>query len=150
MADQPDIRPAGEIKPRRGRGGWFRAILVVPTAILPLLPSATCPLCLAAYGAVLSSLGLGFMLSDSVQRPLIVSLLALSFGSVAWSTRRHRRFGPLGAVVLGSSAIIVARIVWDLPWMVYFGVASLVVGSVWNLVLKRPQRQLVQISPVST
>ena len=119
--------------------------MVVPAAVLPLLPSATCPVCLAAYAGVLSSLGLGFLLNDQVQRPLILVFLGITIASVAWAAKQYRRFSPFLLVLSGSVAIVAARIVWNVSWVVYLGVAFLIAGAVWNLVLKRVGQRLVQI-----
>jgi hypothetical protein len=119
--------------------------MVVSAAVLPLLPSATCPLCLAAYAGILSSLGLGFLMNDQVQKPLILVFLGITLASVAFSAKQHRRFGPLLLVLSGAVAIVAARIVWNIPWVVYLGVAFLVAGAGWNFVLKRVGRRLNQI-----
>ena len=113
--------------------------------MLPLLPSFSCPVCIAAYASVLSSLGLGFLLNDRVQGPLIVFFLTIMLGSVVLATRQHGRFGPLCVVLSGTLAVVAARIVWNVPWVVYAGVALLVAGTVWNLILKRARRPLVQL-----
>lgn len=124
----------------KSRPAWHRALMVVPAAVLPLLPSATCPVCLAAYAGVLSSLGLGFLLNDQVQRPLILVFLGITVVSVAWAATRYRRFSPLLLVLSGSVAIVAARIVWNVPSLVYLGVVFLVAGAVWNLLSKGPER----------
>lgn len=129
----------------KSRPAWHRALMVVPAVVLPLLPSATCPVCLAAYAGVLSSLGLGFLLNDQVQRPLILVFLGITVVSVAWAATRYRRFSPLLLVLSGSVAIVAARIVWNVPSLVYLGVAFLVAGAVWNLALKRPRTRLVPL-----
>lgn len=123
--------------PRQGSERWWRELAVVPAAILSLLPSASCPVCLAAYAAVLSSLGLGFLFKDDVQKPLIVLFLALSVASIAWAARLYRRPGPLLAAAAGTVAIIAGRIVGDLPWAVYVGVPCVIAAAVWNLILKK-------------
>ncbi len=119
-----------------GRSPWWRAFIVAPAAILPLLPSASCPVCLAAYAGVLSSFGLGFLFRDPVQRPLIILFLSISVASIGWATRQHRNIGPIAAVVLGSFAIVAGRILVSAPWLVYVGVPCVVVAAAWNLVLK--------------
>lgn len=119
--------------------------MVVPAAVLPLLPSATCPVCLAAYAGVLSSVGLGFLLNDQVQRPLILVFLGITVVSVAWAATQYRRFSPFLLVLSGSVAIVAARILSNVPWVVYLGVGLLVTGAFWNLLLKRPRRKLVQL-----
>ena len=150
MSNQQERQSEVTAAARRGRPAWLQTLVAIPAVVLPLLPSATCPVCLAAYAAVLSSVGLGFVFSDSVQRPLIVFFLTVTLGSVAWSARQHRRFGPLAVVLCGSVAIVAARIAWDIRWLVYLGVVCLVVGPVWNLVSRRARRQFVQIDGGST
>ncbi len=140
-----DQHAAEAVKGQRNRLAWVRALTAVPAAVLPLLPSFACPVCLAAYAGVLSSLGLGFLFSDRVQAPLIVFFLTITLGSVAWSAKQHRRFGPLLVVLCGSLAIVVGRVVWDIRWALYLGVVCLVVGTVWNLILKRPRRKYVPL-----
>ena len=131
------------------RRPWRQSLAMLPGAVLPILPSATCPACLTAYAGVLSALGLGFLLQDRVLVPLIALFLAVGLASVAWSTRSHRRAGPLVATVLGSAAVVLGRIVWSASSLVYGGVALLVAASLWNVWLKRPRRErLVQIRGV--
>jgi copper chaperone len=129
-----------------GSKNWLRSLAMIPGALLPLLPSATCPACLTAYAGVLSAIGLGFLFKERVLTPLIAIFLAIGILSVAWSTRSHRRSGPLLVTVLGSAAVVAGRLVWNIPALLYGGVALLIGASVWNLWLKRPHpKQLVQI-----
>jgi MerC mercury resistance protein len=138
--------PTAESAPRRGRPTCLQTILAVPAAVLPLLPSFSCPICVAAYAGVLSSLGLGFLLTDRVQRPLIVAFLVISVSGVGWATKRHKRVGPIVLVVLGSTAIVAGRVVWSVTPMRYGGVVCLVAGSIWNLALRRPGRKADPLS----
>lgn len=115
----------------------LKMFAAIPAAVLPLLPSATCPACVAAYAGVLSSLGLGVLARESVLQPLILGFLAVSVLTIAWSTRRHRRPGPVLIAVAGCLAVVGGRILWDLPAALYFGVACVFVGSIWNLIAKR-------------
>ena len=125
---------------------WLRALAQIPSAVLPLLPSATCPVCAAAYAGVLSALGLGFVFRERVLASLIVSFLIIGIVSVIWSSRSHRRPGPLLLTLSGSAAVVIGRLVWSVPVVLYAGVALLIGASVWNLWLRRPRAQrLVQI-----
>lgn len=138
----PDDVPPSPPARTPGRG-WIQAAAAVPAAVLPLLPSFTCPACLAAYAGVVSATGLGFLLDEAVLAPLIAFMLVLSVASVGWSTRSHRRPGPLLATIAGALGIAAGRLVWELPVVLYAGVAVLVAGSLWNLWLKMPRRRLV-------
>jgi len=130
----------------RARGGWLRSIALVPGAVLPLLPSATCPACIAAYAGALSALGLGFLFNERVLAPLIGVFLVVGVGSVAWSARSHGRLAPLIATVLGAAAVVFGRLIWNIPFLLYAGAGLLITASLWNLWLKRPQRApLVQL-----
>jgi copper chaperone len=136
----------GRLATRSEGRGWIRSLAVLPGALLPLLPSATCPMCLAAYAGVLSAVGLGFLFNERVLGPLIVVFLTIGIFSVAWSTRSHRRLGPLVVTVVGSGVVVAGRLVWNIPMALYTGVGLLVGASLWNLWLKRPRAEpLVQI-----
>ena len=119
------------------RWSWLRSTASLPAAILPLLPSTTCPACVAAYAGVLSTLGLGILLTERALAPLIVEFLVLGLVSVAWATKSHRRYGPLRMTLLGSLAVVCGRLLWSLPAVLYAGVALLFGATLWNLWLKR-------------
>lgn len=147
--DDPIAESPGQtrLRARRGRPAWLQTIIAIPAAVLPLLPSFSCPVCIAAYAGLFSSLGLGFLLTDRVQRPLIVAFLIVSVVSVGWAAKRYKRVGPFLLVLLGSVAIVAGRLAWSVEPALYGGVLCLVAGAVWNLILKRPQRNLVQLGP---
>ena len=130
---------------KRGQRSWVQTLVAIPAAVLALLPSFSCPVCIAAYAGVLSSLGLGFVLSDRVQRPLIVFFLTVTLGSVALATKQHKRRGPFLFVLTGSLAIVAGRLLWSVHPALYLGVLCLVAGTVWNLILKRPRRKYVRL-----
>jgi glutaredoxin len=112
------------------------ALAAVPGGLLSLLPAAHCPACLGAYGALLSSLGVGFLLKQRVLAPLIALALVAGVVTVAWSGRTHGRRGPLLLTIAGSAAIACARLLWNVPPLVYGGGLVLVAASLWNLWLK--------------
>jgi hypothetical protein len=81
------------------------------------------------------------MLKENVLAPVIAGALAVGVAGVAWSTRSHRRPGPLIATIAGAILIACGRLIWTIPLLVYFGGAVLLGASLWNLWLKRPQPQ---------
>ena len=123
------------------RRGWVGSLALVPGMVLSVLPSATCPFCVSAYAAVVSALGLGFLLNQRVLVPLIVGLLLVGLGTIGWSTRSHRHPGPVLVASAGSLAVVVGRVVWEIPFVLYGGAGLLVVASFWNLWLKRPRHE---------
>jgi len=121
---------------------------VVPGALLAALPSATCPACLGAWAALASALGLGFLFQERVLAPLTVGFLALQLSTVAWSTRHHRQTGPLLATALGAGAVVLGRLMFRVPPLLYVGMALLVGASLWNLWLKRRGRRTADPPPL--
>ena len=81
------------------------------------------------------------MLKERVLAPLIAVALVVGVGAVAWSTRSHRRPGPLVMTIVGSIAIACGRLVWIIQPLVYLGGVVLLGASLWNLWLKRSRSQ---------
>ena len=128
---------------RRRLGQFFTSL---PSILLPLLPKGACPLCLGAYGGVLSALGLGFMATDRVLAPLIIVAAGISVGSVGLTTMGHRHPGPLTASLIGAGTVVSGRLVWNVPALLYVGLGVLFAASIWNFWLRRPARKpLIQI-----
>lgn len=128
---------------KQGRRSWMPTLVAIPAAVLPLLPSFSCPVCVAAYAGLLSSLGLGFLLTDRIQRPLIVIFLIVSVASVCWAARQYKRMGPCVLVLVGSAAILAGRVVWSVTLVLYVGVFCLIAGTAWNLILRGPRGKCV-------
>lgn len=127
------------LRRRRESRSWIKSVLVIPGAVLPLLPAATCPACIAAYAGVVSALGLGFLVNERVMVPLILFFLGLSVATVGWAWRTHRHIGPFAATLAGAAGVVLGRIALHVPVFVYAGVALLIAGTAWNLWFKRPR-----------
>jgi len=81
------------------------------------------------------------MLKERVLAPLIAVALVVGIAAVAWSTRSHRRPGPLILTIVGSVAITCGRLLWNVHPLVYGGGGVLLGASLWNLWLKRPRKE---------
>jgi hypothetical protein len=77
------------------------------------------------------------MLKERVLAPLIAVALVVGLVAVAWSTKSHRRPGPLLLSVAGSAALACGRLIWSITPLVYIGGVVLLGASLWNLWLKR-------------
>jgi hypothetical protein len=81
------------------------------------------------------------MLKERVLAPLIGVALLVSIATIAWSTKRHRKIGPLALTLLGSGLVACGRLFWSVPLFVYAGGAALLAASFWNLWIKRRRRR---------
>lgn len=119
-----------------------KAGALAPTgSIASILTVILCPVCKPAIAVFLSTVGLGFVVRESVLRPLLLAFLALTVGGLAWSYLKvHRNFWPLAVGGVMSLGLYMGRYVYfgDLENQVltYGSIAGLTVVSIWNLRLK--------------
>ena len=138
VPSEAQVRQA--IRAARSGGGWLSSVVGVPGSFLALLPSAVCPACLGVYGAILSGVGLGFLANERVLVPMMAVLLAAGLASLAWSARKHRRFGPLALALLGSAAIVAGHLGSPALGKTVLnggGAAAFLGASLWNAWLRR-------------
>jgi hypothetical protein len=95
-------------------------------------------LCCLGFGpliALLSAIGAGFLVTDTVLAPLLlVSLMTGGLG-LYFAYRRHRSTGPLLVHILSAATVLVFIFVSFGGALVWLGVAGLVVASLWDFVL---------------
>ena len=61
-----------------------QGLVALPSVGVSLMPKLMCPACWPAYAAVLSFVGLGFLISTTYLLPLTVLFLAPQFGLVGF------------------------------------------------------------------
>ncbi len=137
---------AGKAARRRSAAAWLRGVLGLPGAVLPLLPSASCPLCLSAYVGILSALGLGFLFTERVLLYLVPAFLVVGMASIAWTLPAHRRRAPLLLAVAASVLIVCGRLVWSVQPAVYLGAGLFLGAAGWNLWLRVRAKHEAQLS----
>ena len=105
-----------------------------------LIPAWGCPVCLSAFAATMSSLGLGFMATEAVLTPLTALLLAVALVALAFGARRKERYGPLLLGCLSAAVLVASKFSAEQPWLGYVGLAALLAASVWDAqgVARRP------------
>lgn len=104
-------------------------LFAIPAAVASMLPVLGCPLCWPGYAALLSSLGLGFLVSARYLLPLTIALLGVALAGLVVQARRQ---GSLVPLVLGSAAsvaIVLGKFTLDAGAMTYAGVGLLLISS---------------------
>src|SRR6516162_8744883 len=87
------------------RGGW----LTVPGISVAFLPKLACPLCWPFYCGIVSSVGLGFLISTKYLLPLTIAFLILTLGALAYHAKRRRRHWPLVLGILGAVTVVIGK-----------------------------------------
>jgi hypothetical protein len=116
---------------KSGTGLW--------SAVLPVLACAVCPACLATYTKVLSSLGVGFGLSDFAHVLLLLVAVTASLAISSWRSWRTRRAWPVVVASIGATLVLAGHLV-DVHAVEWGGVLVLVIGGVTEHLRLRHQR----------
>jgi len=101
-----------------------------------------CPVCIPAIGAFLTSVGLGFLATEAVLKPVLFVFLGLTFFGFLWSyLKEHRDWRPLALGVAMGISLYLGRYVYfgstiNLVLM-YGGIVGIVLASIWNLILRK-------------
>src|SRR5258707_11680023 len=92
---------------------WKQGLLTAPGIGIALLPKLACPLCWPAYAAVLSSVGLGFLISTAYLLPFTIAFFILTLIALAFRAKQRRGYGPLGLGLVGSAAVLIGKFYLD-------------------------------------
>ncbi len=105
---------------------------ILPGIGAALLPNATCPACWPIYAGILSSLGLGFLMTGPYFYLIIGMLLSISLFSLAYKAQTRRGYLPFW-IGLSSAVIIIAGKYYSLSdYIFYSGAFLLIMASIWN------------------
>ena len=116
---------------------WKETTLAVPGVGVSMLPKVICPVCSPAYAAVLSSLGLGFLVSTTYLLPVTVAFLAVAVGALAFRASSRHGLWPFWIGMVAASSVVAGKFWLDSATMTYTGVGLLVLASVWNVIPRR-------------
>lgn len=116
---------------------WKDTALAVPGVGVSMLPKVICPVCSPAYAAVVSSLGLGFLVSITYLLPVTAAFLAIAVGALGVRASRRRGLGPFWIGVIAASSVLIGKFRLDSAMITYAGVGLLVIASVWNVIPRR-------------
>jgi len=111
---------------------WRQSILAVPGIGVSVLPKLACPACWPAYAGLLTSVGLGFLISVRYLLPLTITFLVLALAAMLFRARNRHGYGPFLLAVLAAGGVLLGKFAWDSQPTVYGAIGVLVVASLWN------------------
>lgn len=109
-----------------------RILTALPGIGAALLPKAACPACWPLYAGILSSLGLGFLMTGPYFYLFIGILLGASLSSLAYKARTRRGYLPFWVGLLSASIIVAGKYYALSDYVFYSGALLLVIASIWN------------------
>lgn len=121
---------------------WFASVGGVLAVIAP---KGLCPICVAASGGLLASLGLGFLAVEANIRWILAVTLSLGLLGLVLSARRHRRWWTVALGTLGALLAMSGRLAL-VSALLYGGMVLLMAALASDLwARKHPHVRLVQI-----
>ena len=111
---------------------WKTGLLTLPSIGVSILPKLACPLCWPAYAGLLSSVGLGFLISAKYLLPFTGAFLVLAVASLAFRARRRRGYGPFMLGMIAATGVLVGKFWWESNTAIYAAVGLLIIASAWN------------------
>jgi len=111
---------------------WKQGLVALPSVGFSMLPKLACPACWPAYAGLLTSVGLGFLISAVYLLPLTVAFLVLALEALAFRANQRRGYNPLMLGIVAASGVLLGKFVWESNPIMYAGIGLLVVSSLWN------------------
>lgn len=111
---------------------WKQGLIAIPSIGVSLLPKLACPLCWPAYAGLLSSVGLGFLISARYLLPLTAVFLLLTLAALGFGARNRRGYGPLMVGLVAAAGVMMGKFGWESNAVLYGAVGLLVMASLWN------------------
>lgn len=111
---------------------WKTLGAVLPGVGASLLPKLTCPLYWPAYAGLLTSLGLGFLMSERYLFGVTTVFLIMSVGALAFRYRERRGIAPAVLGLMGAAVVLVGKFRLESMAAMYAGLSVLIAASLWN------------------
>ncbi len=111
---------------------WKQGMLALPGIGASVLPKLACPACWPAYAGLMTSIGLGFLMSAVYLLPLTAALLLLALVAMLFRAKARRGYGPFLLGVLAGIGVLVGKFDWASSPAMYGGVGLLIIASFWN------------------
>src|SRR5712692_6225158 len=98
---------------------WKEGVLAGPAVGVSLLPKLVCPVCSPGYAALLSSLGLGFLISTRYLLPLTLVFLSLAVAALGLRSSTRRGRGPFWVGLAAACGILTGKFWFDSAAMTF-------------------------------
>src|SRR6516164_46049 len=112
---------------------WKQSLMTIPGVGVSMLPKLACPFCWPAYAGLLSSVGLGFLMSTKYLLPISAAFLVLAVGALAFRAHRRHGYGPVMLGLFAAAGVLVAKFWWQSNTAIYAAIGLLVIASMWNV-----------------
>ena len=111
---------------------WKQGLLALPSVSVSMFPKLACPACWPAYAGLLTSVGLGFLISTVYLLPLTAAFLLLALGAMAFRATKRHGYGPFLLGLAAATGVLLGKFVWESNPTIYGAVGLLVIASLWN------------------
>ncbi|MDQ6699436.1 MAG: hypothetical protein M3Z36_04555, partial [Acidobacteriota bacterium] len=91
-----------------------------------------CPMCWPAYAGLLTTVGLGFLISSRYLFLVTAGFLLISVGALAFRAKDRRGYGPALAGVAASIVILFGKFSLESNALMHSALGRLIAASVWN------------------
>src|SRR5260370_10787142 len=85
---------------------WKKSWLALPGVGVSILPNLACPACWPAYAGLLSSVGLGFLISTVYLPPLTVAFLILALTALVFRANKRQGYGPFFLGLVAAAGVL--------------------------------------------
>ncbi|MGH9580463.1 MAG: MerC family mercury resistance protein [Terriglobales bacterium] len=111
---------------------WTNALVVLPGVGVALLPKLACPACWPAYAALVSSMGLGFLIESRYLLGVTAGVLLFALSALFWRAESRRGYGPFALGVVATAAVLIGKFVMESQAVWWSGAVLLFAASAWN------------------
>jgi mercuric ion transport protein len=129
---------------------WKGAGAVLPGTGIALLPKLTCPMCWPAYAGLLTTIGLGFLISARYLFGVTTVFLFVSVAALAYRGRQRRGYRPAVTGAVAAATVLIAKFYFDSTAATYAGLGLLIAASLWNSWPRRPARPCPECAPTGS
>jgi len=111
---------------------WKHGLVALPGVGVSILPKLACPLCWPAYAGLLTSLGLGFLISTAYLLPFTAAFLVLTVVALVFRANKRRGYGPFVLGLVAGSAVLLGKFALESNLTMYSALGLLLIASLWN------------------